>query len=85
MLALLAVSSTATNALGLGLATTLVVDLYQCGGVTSLRRSGSLSEIRIPIYVMIIASVVRCGTIAYQCLCLWFIPIVRNIYSSYCH
>lgn len=53
---LLAVSSTATNALGLGLATTLVLFCTNVA-VSSLRRWVP-SEIRIPIYVMIIASVV---------------------------
>lgn len=53
---LLAVSSTATNALGLGIATTLVLFCTNVA-VSSLRRWVP-SEIRIPIYVMIIASVV---------------------------
>lgn len=53
---LLAVSSTATNALGLGLATTLVLVLTN-SAVSALRRWVP-TEIRIPIYVMIIASVV---------------------------
>ncbi|WP_273804837.1 electron transport complex subunit E [Providencia rettgeri] len=53
---LLAVSSTATNALGLGLATTLVLICTNVA-VSALRRWVP-SEIRIPIYVMIIASVV---------------------------
>ncbi|NHB91858.1 electron transport complex subunit E [Photorhabdus cinerea] len=53
---LLAVSSTATNALGLGLATTLVLVCTNIA-VSSLRRWVP-NEIRIPIYVMIIASVV---------------------------
>ncbi|HGN2345965.1 TPA: electron transport complex subunit E [Proteus mirabilis] len=53
---LLAVSSTATNALGLGLATTFVLVCTNVA-VSSLRRWVP-SEIRIPIYVMIIASVV---------------------------
>ncbi|EMI5489232.1 electron transport complex subunit E [Providencia stuartii] len=53
---LLAVSSTATNALGLGLATTLVL---VCTNVAvSAFRRWVPTEIRIPIYVMIIASVV---------------------------
>ncbi|MCV9877385.1 electron transport complex subunit E [Brenneria izbisi] len=53
---LLAVSSTVTNALGLGLATTLVLT---CTNVAvSLLRRWVPAEIRIPIYVMIIASVV---------------------------
>ncbi|MGB7801513.1 electron transport complex subunit E [Buttiauxella sp.] len=53
---LLAVTSTATNALGLGLATTLVLVLTN-SAVSALRKWVP-SEIRIPIYVMIIASVV---------------------------
>jgi electron transport complex protein RnfE len=53
---LLAVTSTATNALGLGLATTLVLTLTNLA-ISSLRR-WTPAEIRIPIYVMIIASVV---------------------------
>lgn len=53
---LLAVTSTATNALGLGLATTLVLTLTNLT-VSALRR-WTPAEIRIPIYVMIIASVV---------------------------
>ncbi len=53
---LLAVSNTVTNALGLGLATTLVLTCTN-GAVSALRRFVP-AEIRIPIYVMIIASVV---------------------------
>ncbi|EKN4762456.1 electron transport complex subunit E [Yersinia enterocolitica] len=53
---LLAVSSTATNALGLSLATTLVLVCTNTA-VSALRRWVP-NEIRIPIYVMIIASVV---------------------------
>ena len=54
MCPLLAVTS--TNALGLGLATTLVLTLTNLA-ISSLRR-WTPAEIRIPIYVMIIASVV---------------------------
>ncbi|ACT07002.1 electron transport complex, RnfABCDGE type, E subunit [Dickeya chrysanthemi Ech1591] len=53
---LLAVSSTATNAIGLGLATTLVLICTNIA-VSALRRWVP-GEIRIPIYVMLIASVV---------------------------
>ncbi|MGK2889266.1 MAG: electron transport complex subunit E [Candidatus Malihini olakiniferum] len=53
---LLAVTSTATNALGLGLATTLV--LTCTNAAISAMRHWVPSEIRIPIYVMIIAAVV---------------------------
>jgi electron transport complex protein RnfE len=56
MCPLLAVTSTATNALGLGLATTLVLTLTNAA-VSAIRRWAP-DEIRIPIYVMIIASVV---------------------------
>ncbi len=56
MCPLLAVTSTATNALGLGLATTLVLTLTNLT-ISSLRR-WTPAEMRIPIYVMIIASVV---------------------------
>ena len=51
MCPLLAVTSTATNALGLGLATTLVLTLTNLT-ISSLRR-WTPAEIRIPIYVMI--------------------------------
>ncbi|WP_350313865.1 electron transport complex subunit E [Dickeya fangzhongdai] len=53
---LLAVTSTATNALGLGLATTLVLTCTNIA-VSALRRWVP-DEIRIPIYVLLIASVV---------------------------
>lgn len=53
---LLAVSSTATNALGLGLATMLVLTCTNT--VVSLFRKQIPHEIRIPIYVMIIATTV---------------------------
>ncbi|MGL9760220.1 MAG: electron transport complex subunit E [Symbiopectobacterium sp.] len=56
MCPLLAVTSTATNALGLGLATTLV--LICTNTAISAMRRWVPSEIRIPIYVMIIAAVV---------------------------
>ncbi|PSV28119.1 MULTISPECIES: electron transport complex subunit E [unclassified Photobacterium] len=55
---LLAVSSTVTNALGLGLATTLV--LIGSNLIVSLIRHWVPSEIRIPVFVMIIASLVTC-------------------------
>ncbi|MFC0179312.1 electron transport complex subunit E [Thorsellia kenyensis] len=55
---LLAVSNTATNALGLGIATALVLVLTNIS--VSLLRKFIPNEIRIPIYVMIIASVVSC-------------------------
>ncbi|MDF7680834.1 electron transport complex subunit E [Enterobacteriaceae bacterium ESL0689] len=56
MCPLLAVTSTATNALGLGLATTLVLTLTNL--VISCLRHWTPEGIRIPIYVMVIACVV---------------------------
>ena len=53
---LLAVSNTATNALGLGLATLLVLTCTNT--VVSIFRKQIPHEIRIPIYVMIIATTV---------------------------
>ena len=53
---LLAVSSTATNALGLGLATMLVLTCTNT--MVSLFRKQIPNDIRIPIYVMIIATTV---------------------------
>ncbi|WP_423807661.1 electron transport complex subunit E [Photobacterium damselae] len=55
---LLAVSATVTNALGLGLATTMV--LVGSNLIVSLIRNVVPSEIRIPIFVMIIAALVTC-------------------------
>ncbi|VFP83161.1 electron transport complex subunit E [Candidatus Erwinia haradaeae] len=55
---LLAVTSNATNALGLGLATTIV--LTSTNSAISLSRYWIPSAIRIPIYVVIISAVVSC-------------------------
>jgi electron transport complex protein RnfE len=55
---LLAVSSTVTNALGLGLATLAV--LVGSNVTVSLIRDYVPKEIRIPVFVMIIASLVTC-------------------------
>ncbi|MZI93421.1 RnfABCDGE type electron transport complex subunit E [Vibrio sp. CAIM 722] len=55
---LLAVSSTITNALGLGLATMLV--LVSSNVVVSLVRDYVPKDVRIPVFVMIIASLVTC-------------------------
>ncbi|WP_028022817.1 electron transport complex subunit E [Enterovibrio calviensis] len=55
---LLAVSATVTNALGLGLATLLV--LVGSNLIVSLVREWVPKEVRIPIFVMIIASLVTC-------------------------
>ncbi|EGQ9328343.1 electron transport complex subunit E [Vibrio vulnificus] len=55
---LLAVSSTVTNALGLGIATLLV--LVGSNVTVSLIRNYVPKEVRIPVFVMIIASLVTC-------------------------
>ncbi|TKB48557.1 electron transport complex subunit E [Ferrimonas sediminicola] len=55
---LLAVSNTLTNALGLGLATMVV--LVASNVLVAGLRKGIPDEIRIPIYVMIIAALVTC-------------------------
>lgn len=55
---LLAVTATVTNALGLGIATTLV--LMGSNTIVSLVREYIPRTIRIPIFVMIIASLVTC-------------------------
>ncbi|ATD24156.1 elongation factor G [Vibrio cholerae] len=55
---LLAVSSTVTNALGLGIATLLV--LVGSNVTVSLGRDYVPKEVRIPVFVMIIASLVTC-------------------------
>ncbi|MFD1008233.1 MULTISPECIES: electron transport complex subunit E [Oceanisphaera] len=54
----LAVTSTVTNAMGLGVATLLV--LVGSNVCVSLVRQWVPNEVRIPIYVMIIASLVTC-------------------------
>lgn len=54
----MAVTTTAANALGLGLATTVVMALSNL--VVALVRQWIPNEIRIPIYVLIIASFVTC-------------------------
>ena len=53
---LLAVTNTVVNALGLGLATTIT--LMASNGIVSLIRNQVRPEVRIPVFVMIIAAVV---------------------------
>lgn len=53
---LLAISNTTVNALGLAIAT--LVTLVVSNGVVSLIRDWVRSEVRLPVYVMVIASVV---------------------------
>lgn len=56
MCPLLAVTTSAASALGLGIATTLVVVISSF--IISLLRAFILKEVRIPIYVMLIAAIV---------------------------
>ncbi len=67
MCPLLAVSNTVVNALGLGLATTLT--LVATNGIVSMIRNVVRPEIRIPVFVLIIASVVTAIELAMNA---WF-------------
>jgi electron transport complex protein RnfE len=69
---LLAVSNTVVNALGLGLATTLTLVISNLS--VSLARGVLRPEIRIPAYVMIIASVVTVIQLLMQA---WFHDLYR--------
>jgi len=69
---LLAVSGTVVNALGLGLATTLTLVLSNLA--VSLARHALRPEIRIPAYVLIIASVVTVIQLLMQA---WFHDLYR--------
>jgi len=55
---LLAVSNTASNALGLGIAT--LITLVISNTMVSISRQYLMPAIRIPLYILIIASVVSC-------------------------
>lgn len=80
----LAVTNTAVNALGLGLATTLVLVLSNLA--VSLVRQWVPNEIRIPVFVMIIAAFVTCVQLLmnaylfglYQALGIFIALIVTN-------
>lgn len=61
---LLAVTSTFINGLGLGIATLLVLTLSNA--LVSATRRWILPEIRIPIYVLIIASLVTCAELVFK-------------------
>ncbi|NEZ04202.1 electron transport complex subunit E [Wenzhouxiangella sp. XN201] len=71
---LLAVSNTAVNGLGLGLATLLV--LVVSNGLVSLLRSAWRPEIRIPAFVLIIASTVTAIDLAMQA---WLHELSRTL------
>jgi len=71
---LLAVTSTFVNGLGLGVATLLVLT---CSNVlVSATRRWILSEIRVPIYVLIIASLVTCIELIFKA---WFPALDRSL------
>ena len=80
----LAVSATAVNALGLGIATIMVLSVSNL--LISLTRRIIIHEIRIIIYVLIIASIVTCVELLieaytpalYQALGLYISLIVTN-------
>ena len=71
---LLAVSSTFVNGLGLGIATLVVLT---CSNVlVSATRRWILAEIRVPIYVLIIASLVTCTELIFKA---WFPALDRSL------
>jgi len=71
---LLAVTSTFVNGLGLGIATLVVLT---CSNVlVSATRRWILAEIRVPIYVLIIASLVTCAELVFKA---WFPALDRSL------
>lgn len=71
---LLAVTSTFVNGLGLGLATLAV--LVVSNALISATRRWIHKEIRIPIYVLIIASLVTCTELVFKA---WFPALDRSL------
>ncbi len=71
---LLAVTSTFINGLGLGIATLAV--LVVSNALVSTTRRWIRSEIRIPIYVLIIASLVTCTELIFKA---WFPALDRSL------
>ncbi len=71
---LLAVTNTFVNGLGLGLATLLVVTFSN--GLVSMTRALIRDEIRIPMYVLIIASLVTCIELVFKA---WFPSLDRSL------
>lgn len=71
---LLAVTTTLINGLGLGLATLLV--LTGSNALVSATRRWIKQEIRIPIYVLIIASLVTCIELIFKA---WFPSLDRSL------
>ena len=71
---LLAVTSTFINGLGLGVATLSV--MLASNGLISATRRWIRREIRIPIYVLIIASLVTCTELVFKA---WFPALDRSL------
>jgi len=71
---LLAVTATFVNGLGLGLATLLV--LMASNALVSATRRWIQPEIRVPIYVLIIASLVTCIELVFKA---WFPDLDRSL------
>lgn len=71
---LLAVTTTLVNGFGLGIATLVVLTLSN--GLVSATRRWIQQEIRIPIYVLIIASLVTCVELSIKA---WFPPLDRSL------
>ena len=71
---LLAVTSSFVNGLGLGIATLAV--LVASNGLVSATRRWISTEIRIPIYVLIIASLVTCVELLFKA---WFPALDRSL------
>jgi electron transport complex protein RnfE len=70
----LAVTSSFVNGFGLGLATLAV--LVASNGLVAATRRWILAEIRIPIYVLIIASLVTCVELIFKA---WFPSLDRSL------
>jgi electron transport complex protein RnfE len=71
---LLAITTTFINGLGLGVATMMVLTLSN--GLVSATRRWIIPEIRIPIYVLIIASLVTCIELIFKA---WFPTLDRSL------
>ena len=71
---LLAVTTTLVNGIGLGIATLLV--LTMSNALVSATRRWIIDEIRIPIYVLIIASLVTCIELIFKA---WFPTLDRSL------
>ena len=71
---LLAVTTSLVNGLGLGIATMVVLTLSN--GLVSAARRWILHEIRLPIYVVIIASLVTCIELMFKA---WFPTLDRSL------